>query len=81
MVPVESKEQGPVHRLLDAVKNKHRFSHFYEQVWVKKLVHKSKVRFGSWDICTLSGKSMKIVDTTARRKICFICLQETKMDR
>ncbi|KAH1264626.1 Craniofacial development protein 2 [Glycine max] len=73
-----SKEQGPLHRRPDVVKSKQGFPHFRERVWVKKLVHDRRIRFGTWNIGTLTGKSMKIVDVMVRRKINFMCLQETK---
>ncbi|KAH1254809.1 Craniofacial development protein 2 [Glycine max] len=73
-----SKEQGPLHRRPDVVKSKQRFPHFRERVWVKKLVHDRRIRFGTWNIGTLTGKSMEIVDVMVRRKINFMCLQETK---
>ncbi|KAH1250174.1 LINE-1 retrotransposable element ORF2 protein [Glycine max] len=73
-----SKEQGPLHRRPDVVKSKQGFPHFPERVWVKKLVHDRRIRFGTWNIGTLIGKSMEIVDVMVRRKINFMCLQETK---
>ena len=72
------KEQGPLHRRSDVVKSKQGFPHFRERVWVKKLVHDRRIRFGTWNIGTLTGKSMEIVDVMVRRKINFMCLQETK---
>jgi len=47
-------------------------------VRVKKLVHENRIRFGTWNIDTLTGKSMEVVDTMIRRRINFMCLQETK---
>ena len=73
-----SNEQGPLHRRLDVVKNKQGFPHLRERVRVKKLVHESRIRFGTWNIGTLTGKSMEVVDTMTRRRINFMCLQETK---
>ncbi|KAL5144498.1 Craniofacial development protein 2 [Glycine soja] len=73
-----SKEQGPLHRRPDVVKSKQGFPHFRERVWVKKLVHDRRIRFGTWNIGTLTGKCMEIVDVMVRRKINFMCLQETK---
>ncbi|KAH1220391.1 LINE-1 retrotransposable element ORF2 protein [Glycine max] len=57
-----SKEQGPLHRRPDVVKSKQGFPHFRERVWVKKLVHDRRIRFGTWNISTLTGKSMEIVN-------------------
>lgn len=65
-----SKEQGPLHRCLDALKNK--FSHFRERVWIKKLARESRIFFGTWNIGTLK-KSMGIVRSMVRRKINFMC--------
>ena len=73
-----SNEQEPLHQHPDVVKNMQGFSHFNGRVWVKKLVHKSRIRFGTWNIGTLTGKSMEIVDVMIRRKINVMCLQETK---
>ncbi len=73
-----SSELEPLHRRPDAVKNKQGFPHFCERVWVKKLVHERRIRFGTWNVGTLTGKSMEIVDTMIRRRINFMCLQETK---
>ncbi|KAL5157576.1 Craniofacial development protein 2 [Glycine soja] len=73
-----SKEQGSLHCRSDVVKSKQGFPHFRERVWVKKLVHDRRIRFGTWNIGTLTGKSMEIVDVMVRRKINFMCLQETK---
>jgi len=73
-----TNEQGPLHRRLDVVKNKQGFPHLHERVRVKKLVHKNRIRFGTWNIGTLTGKSMEVVDTMIRRRINFMCLQETK---
>jgi len=47
-------------------------------VRVKKLVLENRIRFGTWNIGTLTGKSMEVVDTMTRRRINFMCLRETK---
>jgi len=73
-----SNEQGPLHRRLDVVKNKHGLPHLREWVRVKKLVHENKIHCGTWNIDTLTGKSMEVVDNVTRRRIKFMCLQETK---
>jgi len=62
-----SNEQGPLHRRLDVVKNKQGFPHLRKRVRVKKLVHENRIRFGTWNIGTLTGKSMEVVDTMIRR--------------
>ncbi|KAM1129870.1 hypothetical protein ACFX19_045301 [Malus domestica] len=50
---------------------------------VKKLgqkgrVQESKMRLGTWNIGTLTGKSMEVVEVMVRRRINIMCLQETK---
>ncbi|KAM2969624.1 hypothetical protein FF2_016698 [Malus domestica] len=50
---------------------------------VKKLgqkgrVQESKMRLGTWNIGTLTGKSMEVVEIMVRRRINIMCLQETK---
>ena len=66
--------------------NEQGFSRFRERTRVNKLVHKVKgkgqndrrLRFGTWNIGTLTRKSMEVVDTRTRRKINIMCLQETQ---
>ncbi|KAM1110894.1 hypothetical protein ACFX19_010231 [Malus domestica] len=50
---------------------------------VKKLgqkgrVQESRMRLGTWNIGTLTGKSMEVVEVMVRRRINIMCLQETK---
>ncbi|KAM2624013.1 hypothetical protein TB1_031028 [Malus domestica] len=50
---------------------------------VKKLgqkgrVQESKMRLGTWNIGTSTGKSMEVVEVMVRRRINIMCLQETK---
>ena len=47
-------------------------------MWVKKLVHGNKIHLGTWNVGTLTGKAMEVVDTMIRRRINIMCLQETK---
>jgi len=75
---IVSNEQGPLHRRLGVVKNKQGFPNLRERVRVKKLVHESRIHFGTWNVGTLTGKSMEEVYTMTRRRINFMCLQETK---
>ena len=37
-----------------------------------------KVRFASWNIGSLTGKSIELVKSLRRRKISIACVQETK---
>ena len=73
-----SNELEPLHRRPDVVLNEQGFPHLTGRMWVKKLAQESLIRFGSWNIGTLTGKSMEVVDTMIRRRINIICLQETK---
>ena len=41
-------------------------------------VQESKMRLGTWNIGTLTGKSMEVVEVMLRRMINIMCLQETK---
>lgn len=84
---VES-ELGPLHRRPGVVpQNKLGFSHFNGRVRVKKLVQNRKasisdrvrrLRIGSWNIGSLTTRSLEIVDTMRRRKVDILCVQETK---
>ena len=47
-------------------------------MWAKKLVHETKIRIGSWNIGSLTGKLMELVDIMTHRKINILCIQETK---
>jgi len=38
------------------------------------LVHENRICFGTWNIGTLTGKSMAVVDTMTRRRINFMCI-------
>jgi exonuclease III len=67
-----------LHRHLDVNENKQGFPHFFGWVRVKKLVQDTRIRLGTWNIGTLTGKSMELVDVMLRRKINILCLQETK---
>ena len=73
-----SNELEPLHRRPDVVLNEQGSPHLFGRVWVKKLVHGNKIRLGTWNIGTLTGKAMEVVDTMIRRRINIMCLQETK---
>ena len=38
----------------------------------------SKMRFGTWNVGTLTGRSAEVVEVMKRRRIHVMCLQETK---
>ena len=85
-----SSELGPLHRRPDVVTNEQGFSHLLGWMRVKKVVQNQKrnqiqsqnqnhrLRIGSWNIGTLTGKAMEVVDVMIRRKIYIMCLQETR---
>ncbi|XP_043717506.1 uncharacterized protein LOC122665422 [Telopea speciosissima] len=42
------------------------------------LVRKHRIRFASWNIGSLTGKSMELIDVMQRRRINVACIQETR---
>ena len=44
----------------------------------KKLVKEWKIRTGTWNVGTLTGRLREIVDVMERRRIDFLCVQETR---
>ncbi|PKA59552.1 hypothetical protein AXF42_Ash018019 [Apostasia shenzhenica] len=74
--------QGLLHRRPGVVKSEQESPH-HGRMWVKKLVHHtrtqvSRIRLGTWNIGSLTGKLMELVDIMVHRKINILCLQETK---
>ena len=59
------------------MKNIQGFPH-HGRGWVKKLAQESRIRLATWNIGTLTGKSIELVDTMKRRRVNIACLQETK---
>ena len=45
---------------------------------VRKLVESSRIRLGSWNVGSLTGKLRELVDTAVRRRVNILCVQETK---
>jgi exonuclease III len=43
-----------------------------------KLVGESRIRLGSWNVGSLTGKLRELVDTVIRRRVNILCVQETK---
>jgi hypothetical protein len=66
------------HRRPGVVSNRQGFPHFVGRVGVKKLVQDHKIRLATWNIGSLTGKLVELVDVMCRRKIDILCLQETK---
>ena len=45
---------------------------------VRKLVEPTRIRLDSWNAGSLTGKLRELVDTTTRRHVNILCVQETK---
>lgn len=45
---------------------------------VRKLAEESRIRLGSWNVGSLTGKLRELVDTAIRRRVNILCIQETK---
>lgn len=45
---------------------------------VRKLVELTKIRVGSWNVGSLTGKLRELVDAASRRRVNILCVQETK---
>jgi hypothetical protein len=84
-----TSERGPdrhhlsdaLHRRPDVVSNEQGSSHLTRRVrGARKLVKESKIRLGSWNVGSLTGKLRELVDTaiTIRRRVNILCVQETK---
>ena len=72
------REQEPLHPHLNVVLNRQGLPHSNGRGRLKKLVHESKIRFGSWNIETLNGKNFEVVQVMSKHKINILCLQETR---
>jgi exonuclease III len=44
----------------------------------RKLVGESRIRLGSWNVGSLTGKLRELIDTTIRRRVNILCVHETK---
>jgi hypothetical protein len=68
-----------LHRRPGVVKNEQGSSHLTRQMRrVRKLVEPSRLRVGTWNIGSLTGKLREIVDTMIRHRVKILCVQETK---
>jgi exonuclease III len=45
---------------------------------VRKLTESSRLRVGTWNVGSLTGKLREIVDSMIRRRVNILCVQETK---
>jgi len=74
-----SNEQGPLRRRPDVVLNEQGSSHLTRRVrGARKLAEVGRIRLGSWNVGSLTGKLREIVDTAIRRRVNILCVQETK---
>jgi hypothetical protein len=61
------------------VKNEQRSSHLTRRMRrVRKLAESSRVRVGTCNVGSLTGKLREVVDTMIRRRLNILCVQETK---
>jgi hypothetical protein len=64
-----------LHRCSDVVSNEQGSSHLTRRVrGARKLVGESRIRLGSWNIGSLTGKLRELVDTVIRRHINILCI-------
>jgi exonuclease III len=45
---------------------------------VKKLAEPNRMRVGTWNVGSLTGKLREVVDTMIMRRVNILCIQETK---
>jgi exonuclease III len=45
---------------------------------IRKLVEPTRIRVGSWNVGSLTGKLRELVDAARRRRVSILCVQETK---
>ena len=70
---------GVLHLRPGVVENKQGSSHFPRRVRrVRKLAEQTRIRVGSWNVGSLTGKLREIVDVAIRRRVNILCVQETK---
>jgi len=53
------------------VSNEQGFPHFYERVRVKKLADEYRIRLASWNVGSLTGRLVELVDAIVRRMLVF----------
>jgi hypothetical protein len=68
-----------LHRHPGVVKNEQGSSHLTRRMQrVRKLAKPNRVRVGTWNVASLTGKLREVVDTMIRRRVNILCVQETK---
>jgi hypothetical protein len=68
-----------LHHRPGIVKNEQESSHLTRRMRkVRKLAEHSRMRVGTWNVGSLTGKLREVVDTMIRRCVNIFCVQETK---
>jgi hypothetical protein len=68
-----------LHRRSGVVKNEQGSSHLTRRMRrVRKLAEPSRLRVGTWNVGSLTGKLREIVDTMIRWCVNILCVQDTK---
>jgi hypothetical protein len=71
-----------LHRRLGVLKNEQESSHLTQRMRrVRKLTEPTRLHVDTWNVGSLMGKLRGIVDTTIRRRVNILCVQETKWKR
>jgi hypothetical protein len=66
-----------LHRHPDVVTNEQGYSHLPRRVrGARKLVGESRIRLGSWNVGSLTGKLRELVDTAIRRHVNILCSED-----
>jgi hypothetical protein len=70
---------GTLHLRPGVVKSEQGSSHFPRRVQrARKLARPTRIRLGSWNVGSLTGKLREVVDGAVRRRVNILCIQETK---
>ena len=70
---------GALHRRPGLVKSEQGSSHLTRRVRrARKLVEPTRIRLGSWNVGSLTGRLRELVDPAIRRRVNILCIQETK---
>ncbi|KAL4193919.1 hypothetical protein AMTRI_Chr06g179400 [Amborella trichopoda] len=56
------------------------FPYHFERAWVKKPVQVNRIHLATWNVGTLTDKSMVLVGTMRRRRVNIACPQKTKWE-
>ena len=70
---------GALHLYSDVVINEQGSSHFLRRVQrARKLAEPTRIRIGSWNVGSLTGKLRELADVAIRRRVNILCIQKTK---